>query len=119
MKKRQSLEWKEKERKRHLEKRRKFREAGKQHAYHLKWKFNLTVEQYDEMLAAQNGACYICRGHNKDLRRLSVDHDHITGKVRGLLCYPCNAGLGYFHDQVSNLRRAADYLEEHESQRTD
>jgi recombination endonuclease VII len=105
--------WAEKEAARQREKRRKFRECGKQHADHLRRTFGLTVDQYDTMLITQNGACAICRGQNKDLRRLSVDHNHATGKIRGLLCYTCNAALGYFYDQPSRLRRGADYLEEH------
>lgn len=55
----------------------------------LKHQFGITPEQYDVLLAAQDGACALCRRAPKK-RRLAVDHDHTTGVVRGLLCTPCN-----------------------------
>ena len=57
------------------------------------------------------GVCAICGGVSTDGRRLAVDHDHITKDVRGLLCQPCNVGLGVFGDSPEVLRLAADYLE--------
>jgi len=63
--------------------------------------------EYDEMYAAQNGACKICR---KNFSRLHVDHDHKTGNVRGLLCHGCNVALGHFQDNVSSLTNAIEYL---------
>lgn len=70
--------------------------------------YGLTPEQYDAMLAAQGGLCAICR---RD-RVLVVDHDHATGAVRGLLCTPCNTGLGLFLDAPAALLQAAAYLEQ-------
>lgn len=58
--------------------------------------YDISVEDYDKMLAFQDGVCAICGRPPKTLR-LSVDHDHKTGEVRGLLCYTCNATL---HDRV-------------------
>lgn len=72
-------------------------------------KYNLTVEQYEQMFANQGGGCSIC-GQRQE-RRLAIDHDHETGKVRGLLCHTCNVGLGNFHDLPTLLRRAIAYLE--------
>ncbi len=72
--------------------------------------YGITLEDYDAMLAAQNGACAICRRRSQ--RRLAVDHCHLTGMVRALLCDGCNKGLGNFEDQPGWLRRAADLLEE-------
>jgi Recombination endonuclease VII len=70
----------------------------------------VSLEQYEEMLARQNGVCPICLLPPK-VRRLDLDHDHRTGKVRGLLTHKCNRGLAYFADDPARLRRAADYLE--------
>ena len=61
-------------------------------------KYKLTLEQYDEMFEQQNGVCAICSGVNLDGRRLVVDHDHKTNKVRGLLCTGCNTKLGIVED---------------------
>lgn len=69
----------------------------------------LSVDEYECRVAAQNGCCAIC-GKAVD-GNLCVDHCHETGGVRGLLCKPCNFGLGLFGDDPERLRRAADYLE--------
>ncbi len=81
---------------------------------HLKKNFNLTLERWYEMQDEQNYGCKICGGvnFNKRNKRLSVDHCHETGKIRGLLCDPCNKGLGHFRDSPEMLRKAADYLED-------
>jgi hypothetical protein len=75
-------------------------------------KYDLTVEGYEALVAEQGGVCAICgspvpSGREK---RLSVDHDHKTGKLRGLLCGGCNRGLENFRDNPGFLRRAAEYL---------
>lgn len=64
---------------------------------------------YDYLLDQQNGRCAIC-GALPGRRRLSVDHDHVTGKVRALLCGNCNRGLGYFQDSPEILAKAIEYL---------
>ncbi len=82
----------------------------------LKRHFGITVEQYESILVRQNGVCAICRLperrrlHGK-IVRLSVDHDHLTGQVRGLLCSLCNTGLGNMFDDPMRLRAAAAYVE--------
>jgi 5-methylcytosine-specific restriction endonuclease McrA len=79
---------------------------------HLKRKYKITPEQYTKMFEAQNGVCAICREPEKDYREyLSVDHDHATSKVRGLLCHDCNLGLGKFKDDTNKLRMAIMYLD--------
>ena len=61
------------------------------------------------MFTVQNSVCAICGRKSENL--LTVDHDHTTGIIRGLLCKACNTGLGYFHDDPDSLRKAASYLE--------
>ena len=75
--------------------------------------YGITADQFDTMLAAQEWRCAICRDIEPGGGRtgaLSVDHDHVTGKVRGILCHQCNMALGKFKDNPELLRRAADYL---------
>lgn len=59
----------------------------------LKRTYGLTLKQYDKMIEDQGGVCAICGGINENGHRLAVDHNHETGKVRGLLCRKCNLGL--------------------------
>jgi Recombination endonuclease VII len=68
-------------------------------------RYGISVAEYDALLAKQGGVCAICRKRSK--RRLCVDHCHLTGTVRGLLCDRCNLGLGYLkEDQASLVRRS-------------
>jgi len=73
----------------------------------LKRKYNLTIEQFEQMKEKQNNLCKICNSSNK----LVVDHCHKTNKVRGLLCNECNKGLGFFRDNRKFLDIAIQYLE--------
>lgn len=84
-------------------------------AYWKKQGIILTVERYEEMILEQNGCCAICgKFRLPDERVLVVDHNHNTGKIRGLLCHPCNMGIGQLKDSVEILRKAALYLEEND-----
>jgi hypothetical protein len=77
----------------------------------LKFKFGLSLEQYNEMFTAQGGKCKICGTHQLELkRRLAVDHDHNTGKIRGLLCQHCNLVIGLALDSTTTLESAIEYL---------
>ena len=76
----------------------------------LQKKYGITIEQYEEMLEAQGGVCALCHDECVSGRRLAVDHDHVTMRVRGLLCGRCNRAIGLFKDNVDALRRAAEYL---------
>lgn len=76
---------------------------------HLKSKYGITLEYYDELYALQQGLCKICGGHEGVL---AVDHCHKTNVVRGLLCSNCNIGLGNFKDNSQLLGRAILYLRE-------
>lgn len=80
---------------------------------HLKRKFGLSLQQYDELLIGQNNTCAICfSSGSKDQKhkRLFVDHDHITGKIRGLLCSLCNHILGCAEDKITILENSIVYL---------
>src|SRR5712691_9627244 len=71
-------------------------------------RFGMSWREYELRLALQNGACAICRKKPKGL--LCVDHCHVTGKVRGLLCRKCNSALGFYDDDPGLARAGADYL---------
>lgn len=93
---------------------RRIRDAKTKLAAHLRYHYSLTVDDYLALLTIQGGKCAICGVAQNDhgrWRRLNLDHDHKTGRVRGLLCTKCNSALGYFSDTPGRLRRAADYLE--------
>jgi hypothetical protein len=75
---------------------------------HLKRTFGLAPEDLAALIEAQAGTCAICDGPPQH-----IDHDHATGKVRGVLCGPCNMGLGQFQDDPARLRTAATYLDRH------
>lgn len=75
----------------------------------LRRKYGITLEQYNELLARQGGVCAICGG--EDQKRLAVDHDHKTGKVRGLLCARCNPAIGFLLDKVETAHKLILYLE--------
>lgn len=79
---------------------------------HLAKRYGITVEWYNFQLKKQNNQCAICQSDrlDKTSRRLSIDHNHITGKVRGLLCSTCNRGLGNFKDSPIILLKAIRYL---------
>ena len=83
----------------------------KKRAVALKNRYGITVEQYDEMLAAQHHGCKICgispEEHGKFL---VVDHCHDTGQIRGLLCNHCNVGIGHLKEDLSIFRKAMQYL---------
>ena len=82
----------------------------------LKSKYDITLDQYDEMYESQQGRCAICGTDQPGGRgnHFAVDHDHRTGKVRSLLCAECNTGLGKFKDNPDLLRLAQLYLLSHD-----
>lgn len=92
------------------------RERGYAHRKNLR-RFGLEPCMYDAMLQAQNGVCRICKrpervkSRNGSIMRLAIDHCHVTGAVRGLLCNGCNTALGKANDDPHLLRAMADYLE--------
>jgi hypothetical protein len=78
----------------------------------LKTQFGITPIEYEKMLSNQGFVCVICK-ERRGKKRLSVDHDHVTGKVRALLCGKCNAALGLINDNIVLARELVNYLEFH------
>lgn len=81
--------------------------------YQLKKDFGITLAEYNEMFKIQEGKCSICKIHQSNCKKeLAVDHNHITGKVRKLLCSRCNVGLGIFKEDTILLNNVIRYIEE-------
>ena len=78
----------------------------------FKIKYGISLQDYNLMYEQQNGSCKICGSTDpqRGNKHFMVDHDHTTGKVRGLLCAPCNMGLGLLGDNISTLQNAINYL---------
>jgi len=106
--------WQEENRERHLGMQRKRRSTpeykAREREAHLKRKFGITAAQYDAMLASQGGVCAICGDAPKDDVSLHVDHEHGSGRVRGLLCMRCNNALGLLKEDEELLWSALTYL---------
>ena len=84
---------------------------------YLRLFYGITEDEYDGMLKDQNGTCKNCKQletstNRGTIRRLAVDHNHVTGKVRGLLCARCNLILGKANDSVALLQGLIEYLKE-------
>lgn len=78
-------------------------------AAHRRNKYGMTLEQWDEMMLNQGGMCAMCN----EERRLGVDHNHATGKVRALLCLGCNVAIGHLKESADLATNAASYLKKH------
>lgn len=79
------------------------------HQYHIKSKYNINIEVYNNLVKIQNNECAICY-QSQENKRLYIDHDHISGKIRGLLCQKCNSALGLFNDCEQTITQALNYL---------
>jgi len=81
---------------------------------YLKRTYGIDDNEYREILASQDGGCWICgkKGDQKSngIKMLAVDHEKKSGKIRGILCENCNRGIGLFNDRVDLLERAIEYL---------
>ena len=77
---------------------------------HLRRKYGITLDDYNRMFSEQKGRCAIC---GKQEEKLHVDHSHKTNKVRSLLCFHCNAGLGHFEENIELLNNAIEYIKCH------
>jgi hypothetical protein len=88
-----------------------------QRACNLRTKYGLSIDAYASLLKSQKGRCAVCGTLDPQSRNganrpgeFAVDHDHETGEIRGLLCNPCNTGLGLFKEDPKRLKKAARYL---------
>ena len=77
----------------------------------LRFKYGITIEEYNSLHAMQNGKCGIC---HSNLVSPHIDHCHTTNKIRGLLCAECNKGLGMFRDNIDHLQAAIEYIKQHQ-----
>lgn len=87
--------------------------------------YGITLEKYQEMATSQHNCCAICGKHesnnikdgrNNKIRSLSVDHNHSTGRIRGLLCYHCNIAVGMLKDSITNAMKLVEYLSKNEKE---
>jgi hypothetical protein len=91
----------------------KWSDNNKDKARHsqLKYYFGISLEEYNKIFTEQKGCCKICGKHQTEFKKaLFVDHDHTTGKIRGLLCLTCNLLIGRTKDDITILERALTYL---------
>lgn len=96
----------------------KTRYSGKNRERRLMRNYGLSNDAYARLLDIQGGVCAICKQAPDAEENLPVDHDHATGKVRGLLCHSCNRAIGQLQDDPKNLRAAASYLLRHDTVRS-
>ena len=86
------------------------RAAKDQRKSRLKSKYGLSLDDFNKMVETQDGKCCVCM---KAVKRFHVDHSHVTGRVRGLLCGGCNTGIGLLKDSSDICLSAYNYLEKH------
>lgn len=102
--------WREKNRDKHNETARKsheknkYKHIGKSRIYWLMSRYNMTENDYKKMLLSQKNKCLICgKNHDDTTKGLNIDHNHNTGKIRGLLCSKCNGSLGWYEKHKSEI----------------
>ena len=82
----------------------------KKWAIGIKYRYGITEQEYHDIWESQGYSCAIC-GTDDSERRFDVDHDKVTGKVRGILCNHCNIGIGNLNHNSYIMRKAADYID--------
>ncbi len=106
-----AMRWQRDNREKYQAKQRAYAESGKKKVAdrksHLKRKYGITPEDFHALLASQGGGCAICGKPDVD----HVDHDHVTGRVRGILCFRCNVAIGQMDDDCDRLAAAMAYLD--------
>lgn len=126
----QSKEWQRKNPEKVKEANRKNREKRKEYynsperklkyrSWELERKFGITHEDYELMLAEQDGVCKICKQHRVASNKyyMAIDHCHNTGKIRGILCTRCNTAIGLLEENIDNLNNAIKYLMENKNEK--
>lgn len=89
-------------------------------AYYLKNNYNLSIDDYNQLFNSQDGKCKTCETHQSELNRpLCVDHNHDTGKVRGLLCNNCNRAFGLLKENVKTLTNLITYKQTESADNTE
>lgn len=90
------------------DKRRQYYDADQTYWRSIQRLYNISKAEYTSLLNSQCGGCAIC---GKQEKRLAVDHDHVTSKIRGLLCGTCNRGISMFNEDINVVERAVQYLQ--------
>ena len=85
---------------------------------HRKIKYSIAQDEFEKILKNQKFCCDICKKELVKGHGTHVDHCHSTGKIRGILCNPCNRALGYFKDSTQSLKSAILYLDKHANKET-
>lgn len=80
--------------------------------YNLKKSYNLTLEEYEEILKKQEYKCKICKADIKGRKKAQIEHNHKTNKVRGILCVRCNTAIGLFKENIETMKLAIEYLQQ-------
>lgn len=83
--------------------------SAKDRNFGLRRRYGISAEEYDARLAAQGGACGLCGCKPTGRRAFSVDHEHATNRVRGIVCQPCNVAIGFFETRI-DVERMRQYL---------
>jgi hypothetical protein len=86
--------------------------SARQRVYRIRHKYGVEPAELDALLRSQGGRCAIC-GDALTMRTLKVDHSHVTGRVRGLLCHGCNTGIGFLREDVAVMEAAIAYVRRH------
>lgn len=100
--------------------RRKYRENNREKdnltklVWRIKRNFGISLEERDNILRSQDGKCAICGTDNFTSKGICIDHNHMSGKIRGILCSRCNSGLGMFIDSRDIIIKAYWYLDKHD-----
>lgn len=77
----------------------------------LKYRYGISIEEYDELLQQQKGACAICdKKYEKGSKQFHIDHCHDNGHIRGILCHDCNTALGKLGDSIDAIKKVLKYL---------
>ena len=82
----------------------------------LRIRYGITPEEKQTKFEAQGSCCAICKTRDPGKRDWVIDHDHVTGKNRGVLCDHCNKGIGHFYESMEALREAANYIEKYKTE---